>query len=95
MGNYKRLTNTPPIVDIDDSLWTVFVLNRGLDAEVAIQICDGFDFDRDRQKSIRYHKFDGGWHEGDMHLFLGNDAAVRLLCQLQHAFNLGDRKVVR
>jgi hypothetical protein len=90
MAKYMRLTNTPPIVDIDDSLWTLFVRNRGFDAEVAIQICNGFDFDRDREKPYRAHKFDGEWHEGDTHLFLENDAALRLLGQLQYAFASGE-----
>jgi hypothetical protein len=91
MAKYMRLTNTPPIVDIDDSLWTLFVRNRGFDAEVAIQICTGFDFDPDREQPYRAHKFDGEWHEGDTHLFLETDAALRLLGQLQYAFGTGER----
>ena len=87
MAKYKRVTNTPPVIDIDGSMWTLFVRNRGFDAEIAFQICAGFDFDAERETPCRSHKFDGEWHEGDTHLFLDNDAAIRLLCQLQHAFD--------
>ena len=87
MPGYKRITSTLPIVDIDGSLWSVFVRNQGLDAEIAIQVCEGFDFDPKREDPCRSHEFDGEWHEGDTHLFLDTDAASRLLAQLRDAFD--------
>ncbi len=87
MADYKRITSTLPIVDIDGSLWSVFVSNQGPDAEIAIQVCDGFDVDPSRRQSHRSHEFDGEWHEGDLHLFLDTDAASRLLAQLRDGFD--------
>jgi hypothetical protein len=87
MSGYKRMTNTPPVIDVDGSLWTVMARNQGPGVEVGIQICDGFDLDENREQPCLDHEFDGEWHDGDTHLFLDNDAASRLLQQLQQAFH--------
>lgn len=84
--NWKRITCTLPVIDIDGALWTLWASDPGPDAEVAIQICEGFDFGP-QSDTYRSHEYDGKWHEGDMHLFLDNDAAHRLLSQLRNAFD--------
>jgi hypothetical protein len=73
-----------PVIDIDGSLWSVFVRNQGPDAEIMIQVCDGIDF---ADKPLGSHQFDGEWHDGDLHLFLDTEAAYRLLTQLRDAFD--------
>lgn len=80
-----RLFGTPPIVDVDGSLWSVFVTDQGPDATIAIQVCDGFTVDKDGRPHS--HPFDGDWHEGDLHLFLDNANADRLFFQLREAFD--------
>ena len=85
MTDYTRITSTVPILDIDASLWSVFVRNQGSDAEIMIQVCDGFDFDPKSEQPHHSHEFDGEWHDGDLHLFLDTDAASRLLTQLRDA----------
>jgi hypothetical protein len=89
MAGYVRITSTLPIIDVDDSLWTLYVRDPGPDASIAIQICDGFDYDEKRDPAVRNHEFDGEFHEGDVHMFLDADAASRLLGQLAWAFNGG------
>jgi hypothetical protein len=81
------MTCTPPVIDIDGSMWSVFVRDQGPDASVAIQVCEGFDYNENRSPAARIHQFDGDFHEGDLHLFLDNDAAARLLTQLGWAFS--------
>ena len=89
MAGYQRIVNTPPILDGDGSLWTVSVCNQGPDATIVIQVCDGITTTaRDAEQGSDYqtHDFDGEFHNGDLHLFLDNAAAYRLLFQLEHAF---------
>lgn len=79
----QRLTGTPPVIDIDGALWSVFVADQGPDAQIGIQVCDGLSHGPDGCHS---HEYDGEWHDGDLHLFLDNDAANRLLSLLSEAF---------
>jgi hypothetical protein len=91
MAGFVRMTNTPPVIDVDGALWSVFVSDQGADASLVIQICGGFDHDANRIPAVRNHEFDGEFHDGDLHLYLENDAAYRLLFQLQAAFDEPDR----
>ncbi len=81
-----RITCTPPVIDIDGSLWSVFVTEQGPDAHVAIQVCDGCDYGPD----FKSHGYDGEWHDGDTHLFLDRAAANWLLGQLRQALDDSD-----
>lgn len=87
MAGYVRMTCTPPVIDIDGSMWSVFVRDQGPDASLLIQVCEGFDHDANRTPAVRNHEYDGEFHDGDLHLHLENDAAYRLLFQLQTAFD--------
>lgn len=79
----RRLTGTPPVIDIDGAMWSVFVTDQGPDARIAIQVCEGFSH---RPDGCSFHDYDGEWHDGDIHLFIDNDAAYRLLSLLREAF---------
>ncbi len=81
-----RITCTPPVIDVDGSLWSVFVIGQGLAVSVAIQVCDGVDHGPDYNS----HDYDGEWHDGDTHLFLDRAAASRLLGQLGQALDDSD-----
>lgn len=87
MSAEGRITCTPPVIDVDGSLWSVFVTGQGSDAGISIQVCDGIG--DGRLDGSRGHPFDGEWHDGggDIHLHLDRAAAHRLLCQLSKALD--------
>lgn len=71
-----RIVSTPPIVDIDGSLWSLFT---GENNVICIAVCDGTGPDGEP------HDFDGQCHEGDLTLFLDEANVGRLLDQLRSA----------